>query len=537
MKKNSLLAALVCLAFSTVCLSATIHVPADHPTIKGAIAAAGYGDTVLVAPGTYHEYGIDVDDKRVHIISSNGPEVTVIDANHQYYILQFSGWHVKDSTVKGFTLTHGRNGIAHGGGAISCFECKVLIEDNIIMNCENLWGGGGGGAILCSYASPIIKKNIIRDNSAHSGGAIYCYGGASVPRIFNNWILNNHANDFSGGGIRARLEAYPIIHENVIMGNTVDNDGGGISIYYANADIVRNTVAENAAGQSGGGMDCGPVSDLKIVNNIVYGNNAIYGGGIHIHSCFEPDPPIMHNTIYGNTASSQGGGMRCTGVHTQIYNTILWNNSSPGGKEMYVKDDLTSDIGIHYSNVQGGLSSVLLEGYEPELTWGAGMIDSDPLFVDSGTGDLHLTYPSPCRNTGESSVVTELTDFEGDLRRAYGMVDMGADEFYTHFYCVGDFTPGGSIEGKLVGLPGTAPTGIFFGSGVLAPPIQHKWGAFHLEAPWFAVPLGLAMDADGVLEIPTTLPLIPVAPYDIFMQALIGVTAESLTNLFVLEVK
>jgi len=33
----------------------TIHVPANLPTIQGAIVAAWNGDTVLVAPGTYVE--------------------------------------------------------------------------------------------------------------------------------------------------------------------------------------------------------------------------------------------------------------------------------------------------------------------------------------------------------------------------------------------------------------------------------------------------------------------------------------------------
>ncbi|MFH1999991.1 MAG: hypothetical protein ABIK28_09930 [Planctomycetota bacterium] len=49
---------------------------------------------------------------------------------------------------------------------------------------------------------------------------------------------------------------------------------------------------------------------------------------------------------------------------------------------------------------------------------------------------------------------------------------MGADEFYPHLYCTGDFMPGGSIEGKFVGLPDTWPVGLFVGSGIMDPPMQ-----------------------------------------------------------------
>jgi len=87
------------------------------------------------------------------------------------------------------------------------------------------------------------------------------------------------------------------------------------------------------------------------------------------------------------------------------------------------------------------------------------MIDEDPLFVDQQYCDYHLTYGSPCRNAAgreESEVL--VTDMENDPRRFQFYPDMGADEFHNHLYCTGDFTPSGSIEGKIIGLPDTGPS-------------------------------------------------------------------------------
>ena len=53
--------------------------------------------------------------------------------------------------------------------------------------------------------------------------------------------------------------------------------------------------------------------------------------------------------------------------------------------------------------------------------------NEDPLFV--GSGDYHLTAPSPCINTGDNNAPDlPTTDKDGNPRIIGGTVDMGAYE-------------------------------------------------------------------------------------------------------------
>src|SRR5271157_3313567 len=153
------LVAVLTLVTPRVADAATIHVPTDQPTIQAAINAASNGDTVQVAPGTYHE-NINFMGKAITVTSTGGPQVTTINGGGVGSVVTFSTSEGLTSLLNGFTVTNGSGTNYSGGG--------VYIRD----------------------ASPTITGNVITGNSADAyGGGIYVQGGSSV--LQGNVISHN----------------------------------------------------------------------------------------------------------------------------------------------------------------------------------------------------------------------------------------------------------------------------------------------------------------------------------------------------------
>jgi parallel beta-helix repeat protein len=312
-----------------------------------------------------------------------------------------------------------------GGGIYCSSNSSSTITNNIISEntaVDESWYDGEGGGIYCYLSSPIITNNTIKDNTTDRyGGGIYCAGTSAI--ITDNTITGNVADLWDGGGINCYFSS-DTIENNTISGNTAYR-GGGIFCAYSSSTINNNVITGNT-GDLGGGISCFRPDSLPLMieNNIISSNN---GSGIY---CYDSFPIINNNTITGNTAGGWGGGgIHCTdssapmitnntitengasyggGILSRYYssptiiNTVLWNNNASVGKEIWVgiwHDPST--LTISYSDVEGGQDSVFVDS-GCTLNWGDGMIDADPLFMNS---DYHLQSGSPCIDTGDSTIL------------------------------------------------------------------------------------------------------------------------------------
>lgn len=529
---------LLCMVPS-VSFSATIEVPKDFASIQGAIGSAAIGDTILVSPGTYYE-NINFLGKAVTLKSTDGAEQTIIDGFGQFApVAAFTNNEAPDSVLDGFTLTNGSgfpiNPTVSYGGGIYINSASPTITNNIITNNTALTSGGG--IYFENNASPNITHNRIHKNLAHyNGGGVVCYKHCD-PVIHGNVILDNQAMN-QGGGLHCTWTSAPVITFNLIQGNSANESGGGIYGEDTYSFVISsNIICKNLTKRHGGGVYCYK-SSPKINNNMIHDNEADYrGGGVH---CEEGNtfPVLTNNTLYGNQAGVEGGAVAATYLaDVKILNSILWHNTAPKGPEIWVGENagFPAHLSISHSTVKGGAASVHVEK-GCFLDWGLVMYKDDPLFLDPANGDFHIGFDSPCINSGKTKTVTEIVDFENDPRIHYGKVDIGADEFHTHLYCTGNFTPGGNINLKFIDMPNSTPVILWLGSGVLDPPMQlPNHGDWFLQFPiLMQAPLGVIPGPKGVLDLLLTIPSNLAVPLELPLQAGIG---GKLTNLCLLKIQ
>jgi hypothetical protein len=96
----------------------TIRVPADYPTIQGAINASLSGDEIIVSPGTYRENinfgGRNIVLRSTAPLSTSVVATTIINGASRGSVVTFSGSELSTCVLSGFTVTNGSS--RFGGG-------------------------------------------------------------------------------------------------------------------------------------------------------------------------------------------------------------------------------------------------------------------------------------------------------------------------------------------------------------------------------------------------------------------------------------
>ena len=363
--------------------------------MQDGLADADFGDTIVVAEGTYRP---DED--------TNDPCGT---GDRGARFLLTSG-----VAIYGGFPTGGGDFIDRDPDLYETILSGDLLEDDgpdFANNDENSYhvvrAGCDPNAILDGFT--ISGGNA--DGIDEFGGGMYI--SKSDPTIANCTFKGNSAIEF-GGGMFNDISSPVVIHCNFIE-NSADF-GSGLCNNGGSPAIINCYFFANSANDSGGGI-FNKYSESVLINCVLSGNTAHNGtgGGIYNNGV---DPAIL-NCSFSNNMAHDGGGMYNYYSDPIITNCVMWGDTASTGDEIW--NDSSNPV-ISYSDIAGcGGSGAWDSSFGTD---GGGNIDDDPMFKDadgpddvSGTMDdnLQLAHESPCIDAADSnSVPADYGDLDED---------------------------------------------------------------------------------------------------------------------------
>ena len=277
--------------------------------LESEINDAEDGDEILIEPGTYKIHDMLIT-KSITLQGNGNPRDIIIDGEQKssIFLIRNDEVHV---TFKNITFINAN--IIGFGGAISMEIGHVYVDNCIFANNTASVNAGG----ISNYGNENTRGYLLVNNSLfinnhgdHDGGAITtCYADSY---IYNTVFINNSAHR-DGGAIRVSVAGYGNVEDCIFMFNHADEWGGAYYSWSGTSDINRCIFLNNTAGTNGGAVMVS--GDLNLENSIIMNNNGGETGGSFYIQQPMYDAPTKIN----------------------VHNNLITNNTSPYGKEIFIK--------------------------------------------------------------------------------------------------------------------------------------------------------------------------------------------------------
>lgn len=267
-----------------------------YPTLAHAIAAAGDGDTLYLAPNVYNET-LGVLDKDLHLTAATADCTTAAPtADPNAYTIDGGGAaalegglvHIAPGRTVTFTALILQNTQAMRGGVVYVADGATAVFNRVRVRVGFANDSGGlvyvapGGSLFTGDpAFPELGRTFLLEGSANNaGGALYVAGYAD---FFDGRVRNSSAP--LGGGVAIAGDGHLVLRESQVDSNSADAGGGVHMTGQARLELLQGSyIAFNEALLSHGGgiyADGNVTADLY-GDSSVFGNNALlFGGGIY----------------------------------------------------------------------------------------------------------------------------------------------------------------------------------------------------------------------------------------------------------------
>lgn len=251
-----------------------------------------------------------------------------------------------------------------------------------IRNCQFISIGQG---VHTRYAYVLVENCYFTDHHGDNDD-IDLYGESIPPPMirYNRLISPSHDDMIN-----------PTRCSAILIGNIIANcDDHGIVLRDRCRPVLINNLIYNC---SSAGIAVQNQCDALLVNNLIV--NCSRGVRFFDHTGRWEAPYCLF----------PGSGK------ATLINNIIWDCTTP---LLLTDSPYTGDPGSHATvqtcNIEGGQAAASVSG-NSTLTWGAGNLDVNPLFLDLDGDDYHLATNSPCINSGSVvSAVLSVTNRLGE---------------------------------------------------------------------------------------------------------------------------
>lgn len=367
-----------------------------------------------------------------------------------------------------FSITVGDNAVFRALGTAED-SIRFTIADTTGMSLYNSGRGGWNGIAINKAKQVQLDYCILEYGKAANemdqrGGALNVTNSRNVT-ITNCSLKNNFSRD-RGGAVHAE-DSHLVFKDCQFLRNKVYTEDNVFAMYGGAADFLRCDVEmkgvelrENYGPTCIGGAlsfdSCAVVMDRAVFAD----NIGLNGGGMYLMRCNDKECRLSNLLFDGNFSGHFGGGMALADASPEIYNMLVYNNTSEGVScngvffYQYCSPKLTNCI-VYGNYPDNGLDTTQMwiwtfEGHAPEIRncliegdttfiRGAHLmkvfednIDADPLFVDPENHDFRLSEDSPCRDAGwlgTPQEVLEGLDLGGFARLVNQRIDIGPYEY------------------------------------------------------------------------------------------------------------
>ena len=331
-----------------------------------------------------------------------------------------------------------------GGAILALAPGEVRLHDSLVQGNR---APDGGGLFVDSGASAIVVNSRLVDNEGNHGGGLENSGTVAITHS----VIEGNSVTGSGGGVW-NLNGGVSLTQTTVRNNTA-YEGGGVNSYGSHVEMDGVNIAGNVAmGGHGGGIYHGG-GTLFIDNATLSGNSAgaatANGGGIYQNA--DGNLTLTNVTLAENTAGNFGGGLYHYGRYAILTNvTIADNTAGVAGDALYEESPMTAEnpgviqmvnsvILGSANNCDGGLFESLghniSRGTCPALSAASdrenysGDLRLGPLMFNGGAPEMHTLLPlagSPLINAADAA---RCTDHDQRGRARVEVCDIGAVEY------------------------------------------------------------------------------------------------------------